>query len=155
MEKLAILGGDPIKTTSFPAWPQYDHHEEQALLDVLHSGIWWRTPGTKTLEFEQNFAEYHQAKYGIACTNGTAALEIILVAIGIGLGDEVIVPDFTFVATASAVLSAGAMPIMVDITSDTFCIDPEKVEAAITPRTKAVVAVHGAAGAPLSWYSNR
>jgi dTDP-4-amino-4,6-dideoxygalactose transaminase len=142
MEKLALLGGNPTKTTNFPDWPQYDQKEEQALMEVLHSGNWWRTPGTKTLEFEQEFAAYHQAKHGIACTNGTAALEIVMAALGIGLGDEVIVPDFTFVASASAVLFAGAMPVMVDIDPETYCINPEEVELAITPRTKAVLVVH-------------
>ena len=142
MEKLALHGGKPAKTNEFPAWPQFDATEEQALMEVLHSGIWWRTPGKQTLEFEQKFASYQQAQYGIACTNGTAALEISMAALNIGLGDEVIVPDFTFVASASAVLFAGAMPVMVDIDPKTYCIDPEKVEAAITARTKAIVAVH-------------
>lgn len=142
MEKLALLGGKPAKTASFPSWPQYDQKEEQALMEVLHSGIWWRTPGTKTLQFEQEFAAYHQTRYGIACTNGTAALEIVMAALGIGLGDEVIVPDFTFVATASAVLFAGALPVFVDVDPETYCIDPNQVEAAITPRTRAVIAVH-------------
>jgi len=142
MEKLALHGGTPAKKTNFPAWPQFDESEEQALMEVLHSGIWWRTPGKQTLEFEQKFCNYQQAQYGIACTNGTAALEISIAALGIGLGDEVIVPDFTFVASASAVLFAGAMPVMVDIDPNTYCIDPELVEAAITARTKAVVAVH-------------
>lgn len=141
-EKLAIQGGEPAKTSPFPKWPQYDEREEKALLEVLHSGVWWRTPGTKTLEFEEKFAAYQQAKYGVACTNGTAALEIAIAALGIGLGDEVIVPDFTFVASASAVLFVGAMPILVDVDPGTMCIDPEKVEAAITPRTKAIIAVH-------------
>jgi dTDP-4-amino-4,6-dideoxygalactose transaminase len=142
MEKLAILGGIPTKTNNFPDWPQHDQKEEKALLEVLRSGVWWRTPGTKTLEFEQKFAEFHQARHGVACTNGTAALEIVVAALGIGLGDEVIVPDFTFVASASAILSTGAMPVFVDIDPGTYCIDPEKVEAAVTPRTKAVMAVH-------------
>ncbi len=142
MEKLAILGGKKVKTTPFPEWPVYDQHEEKALMDVLHSGVWWRTPGTKTLKFEQEFAKFHNAKHGIACTNGTAALEIAVAALGIGPGDEVIVPDFTFVATASAVLFAGAMPVMVDADKDTFCIDPKLAEKAITKRTKAIIAVH-------------
>jgi dTDP-4-amino-4,6-dideoxygalactose transaminase len=140
--KLALLGGKSAKSKEFPSWPQYDHLEEKALRDVLHSGIWWRTPGTKTLEFEQQFAAYHQAEYGIACTNGTAAIEMVMSALDIGLSDEVIVPDYTFVATASAVLFVGAMPVMVDIDPNTWCIDPDQVEAAITERTKAVVAVH-------------
>ena len=147
MEKLALLGGQPAKTQPFPDWPQYDQHEEKALMDVLHSTVWWRTPGTKTLQFEQDFAKYHQVKYGVACTNGTAALEIAMAALDIGLGDEVIVPDFTFVATASAVLTAGALPVMVDVDPETFNIRPDLVEKAITPRTKAIICVH-VAGMP-------
>lgn len=142
MEKLAILGGKPTKTNPFPDWPQYDHREEKALLDVLHSRIWWRTPGTRTLQFEQEFAEYHNIKHGIACTNGTAAIEIAMAALDIGPGDEVIVPDFTFIATASAVLSVGALPVMVDVDPDTFNIDPGLVDKAITPHTKAFIIVH-------------
>ncbi len=142
MEKLAILGGTPAKTNPFPAWPQYDQSEEKALMEVLHSGVWWRTPGTKTLQFEKDFAKYHQVEHGVACTNGTAAIEIAVAALGIGPGDEVIVPDFTFVATASAVLANGAMPVMVDVDPDTFNINPDLVEKAITPRTKAVIVVH-------------
>jgi dTDP-4-amino-4,6-dideoxygalactose transaminase len=142
MEKLALLGGDPVKPAPFPAWPQYDEREKQALLEVLESRVWWRTPGTRTLSFEREFAAYQQAKYGIAVTNGTAALEVALAALGTGPGDEVIVPDYTFIATASAVLFTGALPVLVDVTPDTYCIDPDQVEAAITHRTKAIIAVH-------------
>lgn len=140
--ELAILGGPKIKSTSFPAWPQYDDGERQALMEVLESRVWWRTPGTQTLKFEKEFATYHGAKHSIAVTNGTAALEVSLAALGIGPGDEVIVPDFTFVATASAVLFTGALPVLVDVTADTYCLDPDLVEAAITQRTKAIIAVH-------------
>lgn len=142
MEKLAILGGDPVKESPFPDWPVYDERERQALMDVLESRLWWRTPGTRTLKFEEDFAAYQQAKYAIAVTNGTAALEVSLAALGIGPGDEVIVPDFTFVATASAVLFAGALPVLVDIDPDTYCIDPDQAESAINERTKAIIAVH-------------
>ena len=142
MEKLALLGGVPAKTKPFPAWPHYDESERQALLDVLESRVWWRTPGTQTLAFEQEFAAYHGARHGIAVTNGTAALEVALAALGVGLGDEVIVPDFTFVATASAVLFTGALPVLVDIEPETYCLDPDLVEAAITERTRAIIAVH-------------
>jgi len=142
MEKLAILGGKPVKQTPFPAWPYYDEKERQALMDVLDSRVWWRTPGTRTLKFEQDFAAYHQAKHGIAVTNGTAALEVALAALGIGSGDEVIVPDFTFVATASAVLFTGALPVLVDVDPGTYCIDPDLVEMVINERTKAIIAVH-------------
>jgi dTDP-4-amino-4,6-dideoxygalactose transaminase len=142
MSELALFGGKPAKTKPFPFWPQYDEKEENALREVLESRVWWRTPGTKTLQFERAFAAYHGAKHGIAVTNGTAALEVVMAALGIGPGDEVIVPDFTFVATAGAVLFAGAMPVMVDVRPDTYCIDPDLVEAAITERTRAVVVVH-------------
>jgi len=94
------------------------------------------------LQFEQDFAAYQGALFGIAVTNGTAALEVALAALGIGPGDEVIVPDFTFVATASAVSFTGALPVLVDVTPDTYCIDPDLVEAALTPATKAVIGVH-------------
>lgn len=142
MSALALFGGERAKTKPFPQWPQYDTREEEALKEVLHSRVWWRTPGTKTLAFEREFADFHGAKYGIAVTNGTHAIEIAMEGCGVGLGDEVIVPDYTFVATASAVLFAGALPVMVDILPDTYCIDPDAVEAAITPRTKAIIAVH-------------
>ena len=142
MDKLALFGGAAVKQTPFPVWPQYDDNERQALMQVLESRTWWRTPGTRTLTFEREFAAYHQAKYGIAVTNGTAALEVSLAALGIGLGDEVIVPDYTFIATASAVLFAGALPVLVDVTPDTYCLDPEQVEAAVTERTRAIIAVH-------------
>jgi dTDP-4-amino-4,6-dideoxygalactose transaminase len=141
-KKLALFGGEPVKKTPFAPWPVFDDAERQALMDVLESRVWWRTPGTCTLAFEQEFAAYQQARYGIAVTNGTAALEVVMAALGIGLGDEVIVPDFTFVATASAVLFANALPVLVDIDPQTYCIDPDQVEAAITERTRAIIAVH-------------
>src|SRR6201993_4425463 len=142
MSTLAVLGGKKTKGKPFPVWPNYDNNEEQALKEVLESRVWWRTPGTKTLEFEQAFAKYHGARHGIAVTNGTAALEVAMAALGINHGDEVIVPDFTFVATASAVLFANALPVMVDVDPQTYCLDPDLTEAAITPRTKAIIAVH-------------
>jgi len=142
MAELALLGGKKAKGKPFPVWPYYDANEERALREVLESRVWWRTPGTKTLEFEQAFAKFHGARHGIAVTNGTAALEVTMAALGITAGDEVIVPNFTFVATASAVLFANALPVLVDVDPETYCIDPELVEDAITPRTKAIIAVH-------------
>jgi len=142
MSALALLGGEKAKSKPFPIWPHYDEAEESALRKVLESRIWWRTPGTKTLEFEQAFAKFHGARHGIAVTNGTAALEVTMAGLGIGAGDEVILPDFTFVATASAVLFANALPVLVDVDPGTYCINPDLVEEAITPRTKAVIAVH-------------
>src|SRR5438874_1165561 len=142
MPELALLGGRKAKTKPFPHWPMYDEKERRALTEVLESRVWWRTPGTKTLEFERAFAAFHGARHGIAVTNGTAALEVVMAALSIGAGDEVIVPDFTFIATASAVLFAGALPVMVDVLPDTYCIDSDLVEAGITQRTKAIIAVH-------------
>jgi len=142
MSQLALFGGNKAKRKPFPLWPQYDDNERRALQEVLESRIWWRTPGTKTLEFEQAFAKYHGARHGIAVTNGTAALEVTMEALGIGPGDEVIVPNFTFIATASAVLFANALPVLVDVDPETYCLDPALTEAAITPRTKAIIAVH-------------
>jgi dTDP-4-amino-4,6-dideoxygalactose transaminase len=142
MAELALMGGKKAKHKAFPLWPQFDDQERKALQEVLESRIWWRTPGTKTLEFEQEFARFHGARHGIAVTNGTAALEVTMSALGIGPGDEVIVPDFTFVATASAVLYAGALPVFVDVSPETYCMDPQLAEAAVTPRTKAIIAVH-------------
>src|ERR1700745_3576920 len=142
MAKLALLGGEKTKTKPFPAWPQFDETERRALNDVLESRVWWRTPGTKTLDFERAFAGFHGVRHGIAVTNGTAALEVSMAALGISAGDEVIIPDFTFVATASAVLFANALPVLVDVLPDTYCIDPALAEAAVTARTKAIIAVH-------------
>ena len=111
MPNLAIHGGAPAKSKPFPVWPIYDDRERDALIEVLESRVWWRSPGTQTLAFEREFAAYHQAKHGIAVTNGTHAIEVALAALGIGPGDEVIAPNATFVATASAVLFAGALPV--------------------------------------------
>src|SRR6266436_6628543 len=142
MAELALSGGRKTKQKSFPVWPQYDDRERKALEEVLESRVWWQTPGTKTLQFENDFAKFHGAKHGIAVTNGTAALEVTMSALEIGPGDEVIIPDFTFVATASAVLYAGALPVMVDVSPETYCIDATLAEAAITERTKAIIPVH-------------
>jgi len=142
MSALALLGGKKAKSKPFPVWPYYDSNEEHALKEVLESRAWWRTPGTKTLEFEKSFAKFHGARHGIAVTNGTAALEVTIAGLGITTGDEVIVPNFTFVATASAVLFANALPVLVDVDPETYCIAPDLVEDAITSRTKAIIAVH-------------
>jgi dTDP-4-amino-4,6-dideoxygalactose transaminase len=142
MSALALLGGKKAKGKPFPVWPHYDNNEQRVLHEVLQGRVWWRTPGTKTLAFERDFAKFHGARHGIAVTNGTAALEVAMAGLGINAGDEVIVPDFTFVATASAVLFANALPVLVDVDPETYCIDPDLVEAAITPRTKAIIAVH-------------
>jgi dTDP-4-amino-4,6-dideoxygalactose transaminase len=148
--KLAIEGGTPVRnaeTRPWPQWPIWDEPEERAILEVLHSGQWWSVGGTKVAEFEESFARIQDAKHCVAVTNGTAALEIVLRGLGIGCGDEVIVPPYTFIATASAVLSVSATPMFVDVEPHSLNIDPTKIEAAITPRTKAIIPVH-IAGCP-------
>lgn len=141
-EELAINGGRPAKRKPLPPWPVFDEREVQAVTDVIKSRQWWRVTGTEVRQFEQEFAAYHQARYALAITTGTQALEVALSAAGIGYGDEVIVPAFTFISTATAVLTAGAVPVLVDVKPDTYCIDPYAMAAAITPRTRAVIPVH-------------
>jgi len=142
MAKLAIKGGKPLRgNKTFPKWPIYDDREMKALERVLKSGV-WSTRGPEVQKFEKRFAEYQGVQYGVAVTNGTVTLEIILRALGIGYGDEVIVPPYTFIATASAVMTVGAAPVFVDIESNTYNIDSSKIEEAITPRTRAIIPVH-------------
>lgn len=146
MERLALEGGTPVRTKPFPKWPFWDENDVEAVAEVVASGQWWRLEGTKVREFERAFAEYHHARYGVCVTNGTAALEVALRAAHIGCGDEVIVPAYTFIATATAPLTVGATPVFVDIDPHTFQIDPLAVEAAITPATRAVIPVHFGGG---------
>jgi dTDP-4-amino-4,6-dideoxygalactose transaminase len=142
-EQLALLGGDPVRQDPFPAWPIWDEREKQALLDVLETGIWGiSADGGKIPAFERAFAQAHAAAYGQAVFNGTAALEVALRALDVGYGDEIIVPAYTFMATATSCLMVGAMPVFVDIEPDTYNMDPAAFEAAITPRTRAVIPVH-------------
>jgi perosamine synthetase len=122
------------------AKPFIGEEEKRAVVQVLSSGQ--LSQGPKVAEFEKAFAAYQGAKHGIATSNGTTALMASMMAHGIGLGDEVIIPSFSFFATASCVLSVGAKPVFVDINPDTFCLSPEAAEAAITPRTKAIMPVH-------------
>lgn len=147
-ETLALLGGSAVRTSPFTKWPVAGKEEIEAVTRVLESDKWGSgmyfgaEAGSEVYRFERQFAEYQQCRYGVAAANGTAALEIILRAVGILPGDEVIVPDFTFIATATAVLQMGAVPVFVDVLPDTFNIDPACVEAAISPRTRAVIGVH-------------
>lgn len=141
MGKLALTGGTPLRTKPFSSWPIWDEREEKALLEVLHSGA-WGLGGTKIDEIQKAFAAYQHAEYGIAVMNGTVTMIVGLLAAGVGPGDEVIVPPYTFMATASSVVAVGAKPIFVDIDPTSLCIDPDAIEPAITERTKAVIPVH-------------
>ena len=144
MNSLAILGGLPARDTKvnpWPKWPVWDEKEEKALIEVLNSGV-WSYNGPKETEFNKNFAEYTGVKYAVSAANGTVTLQMALEACGIGVGDEVILPGLTWQATAATILDVNATPILVDVLEDTWCVDPKEIEKAITPRTKAIVAVH-------------
>ena len=120
--------------------PNITDAEKNAVMEVMESGF--LAQGPRTALFEEKFAKLCGVKHAIAVSNGTCALQIALLANDIGFGDEVITTPFTFMATANAILFTGAKPVFVDIESDTFNIDPEKIEAAITPKTKAILPVH-------------
>jgi len=141
MSTLAIHGGPKLRTAPFPGWPRQDPRYLEALSQVLEHGT-WGVGGPRNRELVQRFREVCDAQHCISCTNGTAALELSLRAIGVGAGDEVIVPPYTFIATASAVVSTNAIPVFADIRPDTFCLDAVDVERKITPSTRAVIAVH-------------
>lgn len=142
MSRLALLGGTPVRTQPLPSWPKWDDQERRELLAVLDSGNWWRLAGTKVRAFEAAFAAHHSAPGCWAVTNGTHGLELALLAAGIGPGDEVVVPAFTFISTATAVMRVGAVPIAADVDPGTFCLTPASAQRALSPRTKAIIPVH-------------
>lgn len=120
----------------------YHRGDKAKVLDVLDSGNLWRGDGKYLFELENKFSRLQNANYALATTNGTHAIEIALAALGIGYGDEVLIPAYTFIATASAVIMRNALPVPVEVDKDTYCIDPEKIEEMITERTKAIIPVH-------------
>lgn len=142
MGKLAISGGNKVRMKPFPGWPVWDETDCNGLVEVCRSGQWWSVGGTKVKEFEEKFAAYHDCKHGVCVPNGTIALLVALKAVGVGYGDEVIVTPYTFIASASSILQANAVPVFVDIDPDTYNIDPAGIEAAVTDKTKAIMAVH-------------
>ncbi len=144
MAKLAINGGTPVRVGPFPRWPEFDDDEAQALLLVLRSGNWggYPSPNNYARLLNERFAAFQGARFGIAAANGTVTLEVALLAGGLRPGDEVLVPAYTWVGTAAAVLSAQGVPIFVDSDPANYCMDAKCLEAAITPRTRAVIPVH-------------
>lgn len=142
MGVLAATGGTPVRADPWPDWPCWGEPEREGLLEVLRSGAWGRLYGRWTERFEERFAALVGTRYCIATMTGTAALEIAYQAVGVSAGDEVIVPAYTFMATATAALAVFAKPVFVDVSADTWTIDPDGIERAITPRTKAIVPVH-------------
>lgn len=146
-DRPAILGGRPIRTQGWQKWPIWNPEtDEKLLLEVLRSGVWSRAK--VVTEFEEKWAATMGAKRCLSVVNGTNALICALANLDIGAGDEVIVPPYTFIATIQAVLQNGAIPVFVDTDPETFQIDANKIEAKITPRTRAILPVH-LAGLPV------
>jgi dTDP-4-amino-4,6-dideoxygalactose transaminase len=141
-EVLALYGGPKTIDKEFP-WPVFDQVEVDAVARVVQSGD-WANPNCDGLvaEFEKEFASFCGASYAITCVNGSVALRLSLMACGVRPGDEVIIPPYTFIATASIVAEANCVPVFADIEPDTYNLDPSAVEKAITLRTRAIIPVH-------------
>lgn len=116
------------------------NEELETVAETIKSG--WISKGPKVIEFEKKLGECLGAEHVISCNSGTAALHMALLALGVGEGDEVIVPSFTFCSSVNVILHVGATPVFADICEDSLCIDPEDVRQKLSPRTKAVIAVH-------------
>jgi dTDP-4-amino-4,6-dideoxygalactose transaminase len=141
-EKLAIHGGEKTVTKTFP-WPVYDDSDVRAVTDVLRSGQWGDPDVSGPVaRFEKEFAAYCGARYAAASVNGSVAIRLALIAAGVQPGDEVIIPPYTFIATATVVLEANCVPVFVDIEPDTYNIDPARIAEAVGPKTKAIIPVH-------------
>jgi dTDP-4-amino-4,6-dideoxygalactose transaminase len=134
----------PAKTvTSTFSWPVFDESDVNAVTEVARSGAWGNPDCSGLVEkFEKEFAAYVGSRYAITCANGSVSLRLALIASGVRPGDEVIVPPYTFIATASVVIECNCVPVFVDIHPETYNLDPAKIAEAITPRTRAIIPVH-------------
>jgi dTDP-4-amino-4,6-dideoxygalactose transaminase len=141
-EKLAIHGGPKAVTNHLVGWPQFDENAIAAVTDVLRSGKVNYWTGKRGMEFEKKFAAWQGSKYAISVATGTAALHVALSALGLGPGDEVIVPSYTFIATSFSVVQAGAIPRFADVNLDDHCLSIESAEKLVNERTKAIIPVH-------------
>jgi dTDP-4-amino-4,6-dideoxygalactose transaminase len=141
-EKLAIHGGPKAVTSQKIGWPNFDEKSIKAVENVLRSGKVNYWTGPKGMEFEKRFAEWQGSKYAISVATGTAALHVGLASMGIGPGDEVIVPSYTFIATSFSVVQAGAIPRFADVNLNDHCISVESAEKLVNSRTKAIMPVH-------------
>jgi dTDP-4-amino-4,6-dideoxygalactose transaminase len=139
---LALLGGTPIRTAPFHTWPVFDERDEKLLLDALRGGTWSRWDGVYTRRFEDAFSRYTGARHTLAVSSGSGALEVAMRALGLRAGDEVIAPAYCFTAPIAAILSIGAIPVLVDVSPDSFCLDPTATEKAINDRTRAILLLH-------------
>ena len=141
-EKLSVAGGGPVRTAPLPPWPHFGPDELEAAAAVLRSGKINYWTGEEGRQFEREFAAFVDCKHTVALGNGTVALEAALAALGIGPGDDVVVPSRTFIASASCAVMRGARPIMADVDRDSGTITAATLRQALTPRTRAVIVVH-------------
>jgi dTDP-4-amino-4,6-dideoxygalactose transaminase len=141
-QKLALDGGPKAVTNKLVGWPQFDENAIRAVEAVLRSGKVNYWTGPNGMEFEKKFAQWQGSKYAVSVATGTAALHVCLAALGIGPGDEVIVPSYTFIATSFSVVQAGAIPRFADVNLEDHCISIASAEKLVTPRTKAIIPVH-------------
>ena len=141
-ERLAIDGGERVRTRPFAPWPAYEERAIAAAMGVLKSGKVNYHTGSEGKRFEEEFAAATDSKYAIAVANGTVALELALQAMEVGAGDEVIVPGRTFIASASCVAMRGATPVFADVSEESGTVTAETIERAIGRRTKAIIVVH-------------
>lgn len=141
-KKLAINGGPFAVTSKLARWPQFDKKAIKAVQEVLKSGKVNYWTGPKGMEFEKRFAEWQGSKYAISVATGTAALHVSIAALGIGPGDEIIVPSYTFIASSFSVAQAGAIPRFADVNIEDHCISVESAEKLVNERTKAIMPVH-------------
>jgi dTDP-4-amino-4,6-dideoxygalactose transaminase len=140
--KLAILGGQAVRTKPWPSWPIWDKSAEESVLSILRSGTWCRLGGKTVSEFEKKYAELIGAKRCVCTVNGTNALLTALHVLDIGVGDEVIVSPYTFIATYNVVINSCALPVFADTDPETFQINPDKIEERINENTRAIMPVH-------------
>jgi dTDP-4-amino-4,6-dideoxygalactose transaminase len=142
MDKLAINGGPKSVVNRLAGWPQFSEEAIQSVTDVLRSGKVNYWTGPRGMEFERKFADWQGSKYAISVNSGTSALHVALTALGIGPGDEVIVPSYTFIASSFSILQAGAIPRFADVNLEDHCISVASAEQLINQRTKAIMCVH-------------
>lgn len=143
---LALFGGTPVRAgkSAIPEWPVHDERDAQIVAEAVRSGRWggFPEPGPYAARLADEMKRIHTARHAICVANGTITLMVALQALGVSWGDEVIIPGYTFAATGWAVLAIGAIPVFADIDAQTYCISPASIEAAITPRTRAIIPVH-------------
>jgi len=141
-DELAIKGGSPVRTAPWPKWPVWDETCEKGILDMYHSGKWYRNNGNLCQEFEAEYAKVIGVKHCCTTSSGTTALQVGMHAAGVDAGDEVLVSPFTFIATFNVVFMNRALPVFVDTDPETLLMNPEKIEERITERTTAILPVH-------------